>query len=371
MSTHYIYIDDDPDSYKKIQGFENENLSIETVQHEDSWKQQMTFLKQKESSIDGLVLDLKLDDLPNGNAQRADFRGTSLAQEIRTRQKERVLESFPIVLFSANDKVELALENSGKDLFDICIDKSDINIESFNKYSPRLIALSEGYKKLKVSKRLEEILNTDVSLLDSRFISEFEELKSAPVHVQSRFLITEFLEKQGLLIGEDILAARLGVDKENSKDWELLKQLLEGAKYTGIFSYGWERWWAHLVENWWNELDTNETHLRTTSANLRVEILKKQCGFSNIVAATKIDKADSDEFWTICKGYGKPLDTIDGLLISGQDNLYPWQEPEYVSVDAALKKKGFEQWKGLADVEKEHFEELKVIFSPKKQVRDE
>ena len=31
--TKFIYIDDDPESYYKIQGFENEKLTIESQQH--------------------------------------------------------------------------------------------------------------------------------------------------------------------------------------------------------------------------------------------------------------------------------------------------------------------------------------------------
>lgn len=60
------------------------------------------------------------------------------------------------------------------------------------------------------------------------------------------------------------------------------------------------------------------------------------------------------------------MDPVDGLIIQGQDNLYPWQEPEYVSIDAALKKKNIENWGQVADVEKEYLEELKVVFRPKK-----
>ena len=157
MAIQYYYIDDDPKSYDKIQGFECDNLVIKTVQHQDTWEEQLTFLKNNEQFIDGLVLDLKLDDLPNGHHKRAEFRGTSLAQEIRTRQKEGGLKGFPIVLFSANDKVQLALENSGKDLFDICIDKSNIKDESFSIYSPQMIALVKGYNKLQSSKNNDEI----------------------------------------------------------------------------------------------------------------------------------------------------------------------------------------------------------------------
>lgn len=73
---------------KKVEGFNSEELSIYAMQHKDSWELQLEFLKEYEDKYDGLILDLKLDDLPNDNNIRAKFRGTSIAQEIRTRQKK-------------------------------------------------------------------------------------------------------------------------------------------------------------------------------------------------------------------------------------------------------------------------------------------
>ena len=174
------------------------------------------------------------------------------------------------------------------------------------------------------------------------------------------------MEKQGLLIDEDVLAARLGIDKTSSLDWDSLKVKLSSARYNGVFCEGWQRWWAHIVEMWWNNEVISKTSLRSMSAAKRVDYIKETTGLQNLQAAQKIEKCDSDEFWTICKAYNRPLDPVDGLLIEGQDNLYPWQEPEYVSIDAALKKRNVELWQGIADVEKEKFDELKVIYSHRK-----
>lgn len=367
MVIKYYYIDDDPNSQKKVEGFENEKLSIVAMQHKDSWEEQFSFLKEKEDDFDGLILDLKLDDMPNGNDKRADFRGTSLAQEIRTRQKEGVLKSFPIVLFSANDKTEQALEKSGKDLFDIFIDKH-LDDKAFSVYTPQLIDLPAGYNDLGNSANtIKNILKVDDTIIDSRFLYEYNETKKSPVHIQSRFLITELLTKQGLLIDEDVLAARLGIDKSKSTNWSNLLELLKDAKYKGVFCNGWPRWWMHLIEKWWKEVVNPDLYLRSTSAIERVDKIKQTTDLTQLVAASKIDKADSNEFWTICKGHGRPLDPVDGLLIQGQDNLYSWQEPEYVSVDAALWRKNIDNWLDVADVEKERYAELKLLYSRKKQ----
>lgn len=367
MAIKYYYIDDDPKSQNKVKGFENDELTIVAMQHKDSWEKQFTFLKEKENEFDGLILDLKLDDLPNENHQWASFRGTSLAQEIRTRQKEGELKSFPIVLFSANDKIQHALEKSGMDLFDIFIDKS-LDDNAFPIFTYQLIDLSNGYKILgDSSMSINQVLNVDETLIDSRFICEYNETKNTPVHIQSRFLITEFLTKQGLLIDEDVLAARLGIDKSQSEDWEKLLKNLSSTKFQGIYCNGWPRWWMHLVERWWEENMKSETFLRSTQAKDRVSRIIKYTQLHKLKVAERIDKAISDEFWTTCKGYNRPLDPVDGLLIQGQDNLYSWQEPEYVSVDAALWRKNIDNWISVADVERERYDVLKVMYSRKRQ----
>ena len=48
MAIHYYYIDDDPESQKKVEGFKNEELSIDAMQHKDSWELQLEFLKEYE-----------------------------------------------------------------------------------------------------------------------------------------------------------------------------------------------------------------------------------------------------------------------------------------------------------------------------------
>ena len=53
MAIQYFYIDDDPNSHDKIQGFECDNLVIKAVQHQDSWEEQLNYLKTNEQPLDG------------------------------------------------------------------------------------------------------------------------------------------------------------------------------------------------------------------------------------------------------------------------------------------------------------------------------
>ncbi|NCB83962.1 MAG: hypothetical protein EOM44_05625 [Bacteroidia bacterium] len=369
MEIKYLYIDDDKvhTAKSKVQGFEIEGqLCITPYQHKGTWEEQLNFIQENEDFLDGLILDLRLNDFPNEETKYADFRGTSLAQEIRTRQKEKGFKSCPIILFSANDKLEQSLENSGKDLFDIYIDKSKVGIDSFSVITPQLIALAEGYIYMEDNKDVSKILQVDTDLIDERFLSELSHLlvDNNPTHIISQFILNELIGKQGLLIDERVLAARLGIDIEKSEDWDKVKEALSESQYKGVFGEGWQRWWMPLVENWWAKIIKAESHMRSISAFERVEMIKNYLQIKSINVAQKIERAESDEYWTVCKGYNRPLDPIDGLIIAGQEKLYPWQEPEYVSVDAALKSKNKESgWKNVAKIEEEYLAELKRTYS--------
>lgn len=364
MATIFLYIDDDKvkDAAEKVQGFEQAGLKVLTNQHKGTWEGQMKFIKENEPTLDGLILDLRLDDFPNEEGVRADFRGTSLAQEIRTRQKEGEFKSFPIILFSGNEKLEKSLESSGQDLFDICIDKGKVDGKTFDILSPRLIAIADGYKLLSKTKAVADILGIDTNIIDERFVSELLELSDNPVHVVARFLINELIEKQGLLINEQILAARLGIDIAKSSDWSKILESIFPAKYKGVFGTGWHRWWGVLVEDWWKSVINADTYLRSTPAKARVELIKTKLGYTNLQASEKIAKSDSEEYWTICRGHNQPLDPVDGLMIDGQENLYPWQDAEYVSIDAALRRKNHDAWKKVAKLEEERLADLEQQF---------
>ena len=339
MKRNYIYIDDDKleNSQAKVRGFNSKYLNVCAEQHKGTWEAQLSYIQKNAPKIDGLILDLGLCDLPNSNSERADFRGTSLAQEIRT-------------------------ETTGADLFDLCIDKDSICVEIFDELSSKLYALAEGYKILadnnhQASDILSNILKVNDKDIDERLISELNKLIGSPTHSLAHFIIHEVLEHKGVLINTSTLAARLGIDVEKSDDWGQLLKILDIAKYKGVFCEGWIRWWMPAIEDWWSTYISND-NLRSMSAINRVSLLKEKLNLSELQAACPIDRAESDAFWTICQGYKRPIDTTDGLLIDGQENLYPWQEPEYVSIDAALRRRNIAEWKDVSVIERDFLAEL-------------
>ncbi|RRD78302.1 hypothetical protein [Tannerella forsythia] len=372
MAINYLYIDDDSTDRANgtVQGLKKEGrIEVFLSQPESTWEQQIQFIedRQKEDKLDGLIIDLRLDDYANTkDGKKANYRGTSLAQEIRTRQKEKSIKEFPIILFSANDKITQSLENSGRNLFDVFIEKESITGPNIyiEEYIPKLIALAEGYRSINLSaENLSKVLSIDISVVDERFVSELNNLANNPSHVIANFLINELLLKQGLLIDERTLAARLGIDiEQSSEDWEQVLSSLNEALYKGVFYQGWERWWMPIIEIWWNKTIHAETYLRATSASDRVEYIKKELKLTKIYPSEKMPKSDSDEFWTVCKGNNRPLDPVDGLMIDRQENLYPWQDPDYVSVEAALHRTNINIWKKVAKLEEERLKELQAQY---------
>ncbi len=205
---------------------------------------------------------------------------------------------------------------------------------------------------------LEELFQYDLNSIDVRFLDEFEAIIEKSIQTISNFLIENLLNKTGILISENILATRLGIDKDKSPEWKTVLKKIEEHKYKGIFSEGWQRWWMEGLDNWWaSELDIKES-IRSTKASQKVELLKEKLKLTELVALTKAEKSKSETFWTNCIGSGVAIDTIDGLLVAGQDNYFPWQDKYYVSYEEVLNPKRKDIWKNLSPFEKHKFELL-------------
>ena len=346
----FVYIYANADSLKDFLGINNEELSIEPFQCETTWERQMLFFS-KHHDIDGLILDSELDVY---NSERM-FSGSAIAQEIRISQLNGNLQKeFPIFLFcSANDKLKMSLNLSDFNLFDYYIDSEDLIVEA-NK--SKLVSISKAYG----TSFSFASLGIDESYLDERLVDELNRLSNQPQNVVVKFLITQVLEKQCPLINEDVLFARLGINKSLLEEEKLsfIENKLSAIKYKGVLSEGWSRWWAPKLEELWETEIANGTYLRSTSALHRVEMFSKYLGVDQLPVQNKIEMASSDRFWTVCKDSHLPLDPVDGFLIQGQDSFYPWQEKEYVSKFYAKNPLQKDLWFDVAPIEKERYDNI-------------
>jgi hypothetical protein len=310
----------------------------------------------------GLILDLRLDQHPNWQergegdrgAERANYRASTLAQEIRTRAAEDRRGEYPIVLWSTDRKLSDSYDrdDTSHDLFDLKSVKQSLrDPQKAEETGQQLRALVEGYRMISeirdvVENRAGQFhrflgLPEPPGFLDERLLERFERPRLIrPAHEYARFILRHLLETPGPLIDKATLTARLGLSQGESPDADdLISTRFEQASYQGPFASGWPRWWESRVIDVWNELTGGGRPLRSLPASERVAALKEQTGLTRITAATPIEAGYSTRYWTVCQVTSRPLDPRDGFRLY-RTRLHPWQEDLYVSVEAARPQVG-------------------------------
>lgn len=364
----YLYLDDEEATYLSpyidaIRGGTNE---IEIVaEHPNSFDFQITHLMKVIDKYDGLIFDWRLDEIANSQDKKAKFRAAALAQEIRTRATERKCKDLPIILWSTYENLKRSYyaDDTSHDLFD-CKHHKDEVYSRPDIIRNELLSLAEGYQRIRESKyKFQKMLAVEEEAyndLDPRFTQHFLPHEESPAHEYARFILKEAVLRPGLLISEALLAARLGVDKENSSDWQaLLQKLPSNAEYKGVFHEAWPRWWSYLVEEWWASLAPKRLRsLSTLPADTRVKFLKQFTELEQLVAATPIKPSYGTRFQTLCEYHQKPLDLTDGILIREEEPA-PWQERRYISLDVALERRGEAKNLRPHPIEIEYLREIK------------
>lgn len=337
----YLYIDDERDNSVDaiIEGFNDSGL-IEVKLFSGGEDKTFDEIKKllKEEKFQGLIIDLKLD---GDGPERVNFKAPTLAQDLRTSAATGLIPSFPLILCSTEPKMRAtySVDKSSHDLFDYKFLKgADPN---WKKFSFKLNSLANGYSWLGESIRaVEDILQRSELLnLDSRIIEHISDKENIPTsHDLSHFVIKQLFNHPGVLIKERTLAARLGIDIDASgEDWQRLLQQLEVAKYKGLYSDGWVRWWSDLINDFFKKISEGR-RLPLLNAKERVEIISNHFNLKALIHASPLPFCKSSKFWTICEGHKKPLDPLEGYRIFETGDLKPWQEPKYISFDAAVKR---------------------------------
>ena len=367
MSCIYLYLDDEkPETVEPyIEEVEDhaENLTIRLA-HPKLYQHQIE--EVMEGEYDGIILDLRLDRAPNpdpdSEGKRADYRASTLAQEIRTRAAEssarkarRGRGEGPIVLWSTDDRLDTSYtrDHTSHDLFDLLCVKQDIVSDepgvAEEKKAPsvarRLVALAEGYDTIGdvrddvglKSRQFYRFLGFEdrPEFLDPRLadLDPFRDPQSRfrPAHEYARFILRELLEATGPLIDRPTLAARLGVDEARSPAFDdVIESLFGEALYTGPFAGGWPRWWASKVDEAWGALREDLGPLRSKPAEERVILLKEEAGVKELTAAEPISDAGSTAYWVVCRATRRPLDPREGFVLETRRK-FPWQGDDYVS----------------------------------------
>jgi hypothetical protein len=350
MATKFLYLDDEDLNLVKpvaesVEGKDAE-IVIDIV-HPAKFESNFSELIKKLKDYQGLILDWRLDVISDPDLeQKFTFRAGAIAQEIRNRENDdkEPIAPFPIVLWSTQEKLAASFnrDHTAHDLFDGKYIKDDIG-ENPKRIREELLSLVSGYEIIskfskKSSRNISDLLGTDKNFLDIRIQERFSN-GHFPVHEYARFIKREIIDRPGPLVEEYRLAARLGIDKDESKDWSSILDLLDEHRYTGPFNDAWPRWWIYAIEkNWWITKLAQTKPIGFLSADERVKAIKDKTGLKKLVSANPIMQTYHSKFNTICEHCHKPLDPIDGVILDEKEP-EPWQERKYVSLDVALERR--------------------------------
>ena len=331
MIPKYLFIDDETGTQTDalVDGFNDTKLiavepltlfkdeAFETVCN----KIKDTFAKYQ---FDGVLIDLCLDGT---GANSLAFKAQPFAQQIRTWASEDKMPQVPVVLCSTIDNYDVYRKDSAShDLFDYYFDKTELN---FEKESVRMKSLAEGYQLLsdKIMTEEEYLKRGSLEDLDEKIV---DYLKGASSFDVTKKIVKDIIPYSGILIDENVVAARMGINMKDSAGWPKLKEAIyEFGKYKGVFSNGWERCWSDLVNTFFMRQSEGRPY-QIMNAEERVEILAKT-GFEGLVASKPIELNNSSYFNTVCCYSGLPLDSMEGIPIEDRMSLKPWQENHYVA----------------------------------------
>jgi hypothetical protein len=210
------------------------------------------------SRPDLLALDFRLDevlfeDKPNR------YKAGPLAQQLRDHATEVPSEDFPIILVSHEQKVRdfYNPDLTTHDLFDRIYKKESIGGHVFKN---EILSLIVGYRKIIDFIGKDDALAGILSLnkeykdaIPSQFFIDIAELK-AP-HQISRYILKNVIFRTGVLLDTNEILAKFGISPTSNDIPEFKNILFENqVNYKGIFSEGWERWWAFKLEEFGQSL---------------------------------------------------------------------------------------------------------------------
>lgn len=304
----------------------------------------------------GVLMDVDLSSI-------ADELGTGpgIAQDIRTKQKAKKAQEFPIVRFSAAEPVQRNVlgDPSSDDLFEIKIPKNDLKVNRSEVVS-KLLGLTQVYQILeslekniqKPEAELEKMFGIDADTFvrwgNDGLVAKILSGISHAQHVAASVFCRFFLIPHGILIDSKLLAIRLGIDISLSKvDMSELLRAVGEFKYNGVASQYFERWWARGLEEWWfKNIDANSPLASKTPIE-RIDLLEKRTGIKGLVAIAGPEVQDHFRPWRFCRlGLESeppeyiPVDPSECVRLIPQGELPVWVDPLCGSLKLAMRTRG-------------------------------
>ena len=295
---------------------------------------------------DGILVDV---DLSNEAGLR--FTGPGLAQSIRVAQRRRSLPSFPLVRFSAREKIRESIgsDSSSDDIFDLKVEKDGLGEENrVEGVRQLLLAVGEVYERAEERLPINEYFGASGEQWAVwGHQAAAEEMLVADLPYLRAGRLIRMLVHPGIFVDEALLAIRLGVDQGISAGWSALLERVAEIAYHGVASEHLKRWWARGLEEWWQSLGS-ERPLAGTTVTQRVAVLREKTSL-DLVALEMPQGSIGNRPWRSCllswetSGRVVAVDPTQAVKIIPRSTLPSWMDPLVAALGPANRNRDDER----------------------------
>lgn len=298
----------------------------------------------------GVLMDVEL----SGEAGEHGT-GLGLAQDIRALQKSGGIPEYPVIRFANALPIQknVSGDPASDDLFDDKINKAEVG-KRRDEFAGRIVGARTVYEGLLAFDRgklkFKQLFDVDDRGIDEwlhpGLFARLEDGHSHATHVAAGAFIRSFLGPPGLLVSDDLLITRLGIDPDSAKKhWANIATFAAGFAYSGLGHGFSPRWWARGLELAWMSLKSAESPLASTPVGERAAVLSKEMGVE-LTALKMPSISPGDRPWRRCQLSSEqnppeflPVDPKYGVRITPRADLAPWVDPLYASIGVALRNK--------------------------------
>ncbi|CDX41184.1 hypothetical protein MPLDJ20_320051 [Mesorhizobium plurifarium] len=118
------------------------------------------------------------------------------------------------------------------------------------------------------------------------------------------FVLRQLLDVPGLLVGEELLAVRLGIDVRKSPDWPNVREIFRPCQYSGAARGGFHRWWMDQILELWTKFHPQPPF--KLSATDRVAALAA-IGYQRLQAIEPTEESPGDRPWLLSVSTDDPF----------------------------------------------------------------
>lgn len=348
---HWLFLDDRPQEAAGLAAAlrdEATGLEVEVYLPADARERVLS----NATTPTGMLIDVELSSVPGERGS-----GPGFAQDVRVAQKAGNIPDFPLIRYAYSGRVErnIGLDPASDDLFDLRIEKDDTSrrVEEIRKLLRGVVAVYDGLRGSDF--RSKPAWNAILGLDDEKanlwthgaLQSRVASARQAGLHVAAGAYLRTLLLADGLLIDEDLLAIKLGVDTVRSADnWGRLLDNLRTTQYSGVASQFFPRWWVHGVAAWWLDMKRSDESLVSFSAPERIEVINSVLNLS-LVPLTLPRGSAGTRPWARCALSSEeqpprsvPIDPMEAVRVRSNDDHPPWVDPMFASLGEALRARG-------------------------------